>query len=455
MKQRKATVFFWLFGALILVHGVPAVGYAQSDCEGRPSWVTRPPSSDLYYTGIGFASKRPSVSIKDIQEAAYQDALNDIATSIHASVDVTDDRTLVDDGGQVSDSFSSRTVVNTQIMIQGAETVEAWDCSQEYAIYLRYAKQAHQDDLEAARTAALASLQKANAVREQGDPVGALQHVFSAWGRFAPYAYALESVRDEAASLLTETLRQIELKPERASVEAKTGMPLPEPIRVKAIVRNTDRGIQDLPIRFAFQKGEGDLDAIDWSSEQGTATSYVRRINDNEKIQTILAVLDVGQIVDKTALETGIKEAVLNAAKPFPQALISLSVSNPGIFVELGEGDEFCAQHMVRDLKDMLAQKGDKVFVEKKEDADLSLVCVAEMIGESSSPILNGQTVYEYEGSVHLVDLHSSEQYCSTTHASKQTGSSATGGASRAFVKIRSKFEETLPECMEMMLQAQ
>ena len=440
-------------GSTLCMLSLPVRVHAQGDCSDRPEWLTRPPSSESHYTGVGGVQKRPSLSINDVQEIAYQNALNDIALSIYATIKLEDKRDTIDDGKQVEDIYERRASHRSEAVIQGAEMVDSWDCPEEYAVYLRYSKDTHNRNVSDARASALGSFQQAEEVLGEENPGEAFQHLISGWDRFAPFDYEQEikPVKDDAEALLGDVLKEIEVLPVIEHFDAITGMPLPQPVSVRVVSRRSGKPVPDVPVHFSFQKGSGNLDSLVWTDAKGLAASNVHLVHGNENAQTILATLDVEQLVAKTTLPSEAKSDVITAVKARPNGRVTLSVTSPQLYVELGDRDEFCDQYVLRELKGLLTKDGDRVFVNNRENAHISLACTAEVLSETYSPSLK-QTLYQYEGRVSLIDLRTGEEYCATSHRSQMGGESAAGAASRAFTIIRNELNQSVPACLNKML---
>ena len=105
----------------------------------RPAWVDSRPVTGAYYVGIGIAPKnRP-----DFQEAAKQNALNDLASEISVTVEGNSLLYTLDTRGQFTDSYTSTVRTRTSQQLEGFELVDSWDSGTELWTYYRLSKAEH------------------------------------------------------------------------------------------------------------------------------------------------------------------------------------------------------------------------------------------------------------------------------------------------------------------------
>jgi hypothetical protein len=332
--------------------------------------------------------------VSDHARTAELNALNDLAAQIQVRIEGELAQRVIEEGGLVKEELEKVLRAAMTADLAGHEPVAAWENSSEYWVLYRLSKALYARQQREKRQTAVALgldlLAKARSSEEDQDVAAALLFYLQALLPLQPFygeALAVEfegsTIRlgNEIYSGLADLLRDLELMPERTEQDVILGRDQETPLHL-AITYRDARGASspqpELPVRFEFREGAGQLREVARTGEDGVARGLVTRVTSPAKAQIVAARLDLESLLAEEQRSGAI--AITLANLPVPAAEFQLNVSGLVLHVAadesgLANGGSF--PRIAPQLKKALADYG-FTFVADEADADLLVALWAE-----------------------------------------------------------------------------
>lgn len=391
----------------------------------RPGWVDAAPQDPGFYHGVG--------SSNDGWEPARSRALGDLAGQIEVQV-TSMVRSVVAEqgftrgkvaGNQVASEYVHEVELLAKQTVTDYEIAGQWSGKNQYWVYVR---------LDRAQV-------KAKLEKELGDAVKMAVDHYLAGSRMEKsgeisealksYARGLAALRkflgqpieaevsgrriiltNECERSVSRLLSGVELKPDEPSRQrARAGKPLPEPLVVSVSYKG--QPLADLPIRFTFIKGEGELVGLQRTDAKGRAASLVHRVISAERANMVEARIDVEELTGQEASQIAGLRAYLEKIGG-PPAHFIISTDETRIMVQVEEnnlGVPVADSYFASFIKGRIAGETGATFTELKQEANLLLK------GRVSSRYSSSQGKINFcyaDVVVSLQDLKTSEELFST-----------------------------------------
>ncbi len=303
-----------------------------------PVWVEQRPVNPNYYIGIGYASK--SEHPTDFQKVARDNALSDIASQIKVQINSDFVQQVVEKAGMVADDFKSYVRSSTKAELEGYEQVDSYETPTDYWVYYRLSKAKYKAlkaaKLNKAKALSLDMFKKARAAEQAGKIAKALLFYFQAIPPIEKYVNeSLEAEVDgqhiylfnEIYSSLQRILSGLKLDALTPEVKGKLGQPIANPLKVKVgfVSGATARPVQNMPVLFAFTRGNGDLIKRAYSDANGVASTRVLRISSADNLQIVQAKIDLNKMVNEENPSIVLKGIMSSLVAPTARFLIHVA----------------------------------------------------------------------------------------------------------------------------------
>ena len=341
--------------------------------EKKPDWVTKHPTSKLYYIGIAVIKKSPDN--KDYIQKAKDAALNNLASQIAVNISSEIFQAIIEGSGMVEDVLKKHIQTSTKAELEGFELVDTWEDKSDYWVYYQLSRELYADKqqkkLNKATDLALDLFSKGKSNEQDYKVEKALLFYLQALSPIEKYLseplkvnynesdiYLANEIYSSIQNLLTRT----GLRPTQYKMKAKIGQPLEMPIDFQAVyitLSGDEFFISDLPLVFSFTKGSGDFVKKVRTDKQGIAKCQVSKIKSNESVQIIKAELDMESLINLDEASLIIQGIVKSF--PLPAAQVLLDVSSITAYITTSEihfGGELDVLAIEPALKKTLSQFG-------------------------------------------------------------------------------------------------
>ncbi len=427
-----------------------------------PDWVTNRPINREFYIGIGYASKVKGSN--EHIEIAKNGALKNLASEITVNISGEVISNVVEKSGMLEEELRSLIRSSTEAELEGYELVDQWQNKKEYWVYYRLSKiiyiKLRQEKIDKAVSLALNLFSEAKKNEAAKNYEKALLYYLQALNPIEKYiTETLQTefggrtiyLNNEIYFSIQNLLSSIELKPAKASMEAKRNKALKQPLVVNAFHYEAEQTpISNLPLAFAFTRGDGDLIKNIRTNMNGEARCKVSKITSNEKIQMVGVELDISCLINQDSTSY-VYQNILKSF-PIPATKIILNVSGLAFYIESDEtnlGKKLSVLHVEPKLKEAFSEKG-FTFTEDMSKADVYVKINAKSREGSE---LYGMFTAFVDLSVSAIDMSSGDEVykCSLTNVSGQ-GLNFEKAGLKAFEKSAYEIsEDMLPILMQTL----
>ena len=340
---------------------VVAVIGLMAGCAGErtprpmpPAWVSEKPHLPSLYQGVGASEE----SWGQADERALADLAAELRVTVWSVIRDMARETVTDGGSEVEESVFSETQTMVDETLEGARIVERWrgPSTGEYWAYAVLEKAEVQRrverEIEDARRMALDHYASASLARERHEMALALKYYVDAFaalrtvigrpveadldGDGAPEVLSSEIDRE-----IGRVLMGMELVPRNDRLTAKAGRPMEAPLVVQAVYSSSGGRIalSGVPVRFAFLRGTGQLDARVTTGPDGLAQCRVYEIGSGGTECEIEARLDLRALIVSDSTSDATIRAISDRleAHPAPSARFGISVEPRRAMVRIEE----------------------------------------------------------------------------------------------------------------------
>ncbi len=351
---------------------VPFLLNGLSAQNKRPVWIEQRPVDNAYYIGIGYASKTKHPT--DYQKVARDNALSDIASQIKVQISSDIMQQVVEKAGMVADEFKSFVRSSTKAELEGYELVDSYETDKDYWVYYRLSKAKYKSlkkaKLNKAKALSLDMFKKAQAAENTGQIAKALLFYFQSVPPIEKYVNeSLEAeingqhiyLFNEIYASLQRLLSGLKLESLTPELKGKLGQPIATPLKVRINFMQgaAGRPVQNMPVRFSFTRGAGDLIKQAYSDAAGIAKTRVLRISSADNLQIVQARIDLNKLVNQENPSVVLKGIMNSLVAPTARFLIH--VTGLTAYVETDEsimGQKVAVRQLGPALKKALSDKG-------------------------------------------------------------------------------------------------
>ena len=181
---------------------------------------------------------------------------------------------------------------------------------------------------------------------------------------------------NEIDSSIQDILNNISLNPKKTQYHAKMGNPLKESIIIDANYNNIR--ISNLPIKFSFIKGSGELGINSKTDSSGKVVCRIDKITSPDKIQIVKAEIDIMNLYPKYN-QSSVIVAVVESFK-IPITKVIINVEGITVYIQYTEknfGKEVDSPAIEPILKEKLSDYGFS-FVKDIIEADIMIALEAD-----------------------------------------------------------------------------
>ncbi len=426
-----------------------------------PAWVEQRPVKQQFYIGIGSAAKDSLLS--DYQQAAKEQALQDLSSEIQVNISAEILQTLTETAGIIEDDLRSQIRSTTQANLAGYEMVDAWENESEYWVYYRLSKELYEKQQTERRKAASALAKdfylKGKLKQSQMEATAALSFYVQSLAAIqdfltqSPIRLKIEGkeiyLQNEIIASLQDVLNAIELSSKQARLAGKANQALAKPLKVSAVYHTAQDQLvaqKKLPLIFKFTKGTGELDGQVRTDSNGIAKSRVSRLSAGQKMQFVSVKFDIAQIQPDNLNEMAM--GIVNNLT-IPQTRFIIDVSSMTILIQAQE------QNLGRPLEMLLIEPHLKTALAENGFIFTDDPGKADVIIELSASSRKGAQVYSLysafvDMSVSIIDLNTgNELFKKVFHNIKGIQLDFEKAGIKALQNAGEKMEQIIPEIIK------
>ncbi len=400
-SKRQNILFLYLLIGLLL-------SFNSLHASRKPKWVKQRPTDNTYYYGIGMTLKTESeITYKTI---ARNKALKELSSEIKVNISSNSVLHQLENNYQLQEHFEAKTSEYVEATLEGYE-IYTWEDKQEYWIMLKLSKEKYalrqQIKLDYAKKLSSSYFYDGKNAVEKGNIYQGLIYYIQALEAITPHIQEDLEYKDVDGSInlgtdifleMNNALKKINMEADQPNYMVQFSQGLKIPIGVHAYYYNTDNKkvpIANLPIRFSFTKGEGDLNPESITNISGKASCNINQLVSKRKTQEITATFDVNKLIEKEDSETKLLAKAFLVSEIVPKAIININIQKSSAFLEMNEtvfGDQSSACIFDNMIKNELAQGYFNISNDKK-NAEFTVKINSDFItGDQKRG--NGYTIY-------------------------------------------------------------
>ncbi|MCK4311188.1 MAG: LPP20 family lipoprotein [Candidatus Cloacimonetes bacterium] len=351
----------------------------------KPLWTENYPYNSDYYIGIGVSTK----SNDDYENEARNNAINEIASQIKINISSETIHKLIEKNGRIDELLKKQIQTSTKQSLEHVEIVDKHENNNEYWVYCRLSKEEYkkqkQIELDKAINNSLDLFTRARKSEKENSISKALSQYIESLKPIEKYLNEPLEVKfsnqnillfNEIYTSIQDILNKISLNPQKTQYNAKIGNPLKESIIIDANYNITK--ISNLPIKFSFIKGSGELGLNYRTDSSGKIVCRIDKITSFDKIQIVKAEIDIMNLYPKYN-QSPVIVAVVESFK-IPITKVIINVEGITVFIQYREknfGKEVDSPVIEPILKEKLSDYGFS-FVKDIIEADIMIALEAD-----------------------------------------------------------------------------
>lgn len=360
----------------------------------KPGWVQNRPTNELYYVGIGIASKTNNPF--DYQQVAKKNAVNDLISEIKVTVSSNSVLSQFQNNTEFKQQFESDIRITAINTIEEFNVVDSWEDKDYFWIYYKLSKDEYKD---AKRRKLNAAIEQAEFYYAKAESLPRDQFIQSIRLKIKALAalqlYLNEDVQtvhngknvyfvNEIVSSIQDQLYEIELLSSVSLLKGKVGNPIDEPFDVSVRYRLDKAPIPFLPLTTFSNNNSIEATASTETDQNGVASIAIAKVGDKAPIQLIKVLVDIKTIMKVDSLNQTLK-AILNSID-LPSTAIRLNIIPVKVYMESDEqnlSEKMPTNYLELVLKKRLSEDG-CIFVDNKAEADYIITIQANTRSEGA-----------------------------------------------------------------------
>jgi hypothetical protein len=348
-------------------------------------WIENYPYNSDYYIGIGYSTKGND----DYENEARNNAINEIASQIEISISSETIHKLIEKNGRIDELLKKQIQTSTKQSLEHVEVVDKHENDNEYWIYCRLSKEEYkkqkQTELDKAIKNSLDLFSRAKKSEKENSISKALSQYIESLKPIEKYINEPLKIKynnqdillfNEIYTSVQDILNNISLNPQKTKYNTKMGNPLRESIIISANYNNIK--ISNLPIKFSFIKGSGELGFNPKTDNSGKIVCRIDKITSPENIQIVKAKIDIMNMYPEYTQSPVIVAVVESFKIPITKVIIDVESMTVFIkYIEKNFGKEIDSPIIEPILKEKLSDYGFS-FTNDISEADIMIALEAD-----------------------------------------------------------------------------
>jgi hypothetical protein len=386
----------------------------------KPTWINDRPITNVYYVGIGSASK---VDGTNFIESAKNNALNDLASEIKVNLESSTVYFQNETNKTFNEDFRSTIKTSIEADLEGYSLIDSWQDQNKYWVYYRLSKADYLDQLERKRSATKKAGEEfyriGNEAAESGDVLLSMTNYFDALSAIKEYPPSSIEVLNEGRMVFLDQVIMLALQNLISSIEIDksdapaalsyfNGFKTFYPLNIKRANKN----LRGIPFESVYYNQYGEVKEQYVSNESGKLSVSIVANDIKNASVTSLVRLNLSELVKNRIDAEFLKYKVANLV--LPRVELKVAVEKPSIFVSSSE-KEFGSKRKVDQLSSLLVSglvKEGIQIVNKIDKADLFLELDADTKFQSKD---DNFTVVVLNYTVNLTEVKTKKSIYSIT----------------------------------------
>ncbi len=337
-----------LLFCLILFPALSSFSSAQA--KRKPSWVKQRPSDTQFYVGRAMSPKLDGQLNYRVE--ARNNALKEMSSEIKVNISSNSILRQFENNYQVKEEFEASTHQSVQATLEGYEVL-SWEDKKEYWVMVRLNKDSYalrqKQKLDYAKKLCASYYYDAQKAVDKGDIYEGLLFYAKAIKTIKPHVNEDLTYRDIDGSLnlgsdifsgIQSTFRKINLSTIQAMYTLQFSKEMRVPLTLNASYLDATGNMQtlaNLPLRYIFTKGEGEITSRGTTNYAGLATCDITRLISKRKSQQIKAEFDLDSFLEKETEEDKILLSAFFHEEYLPRTFFNIEVQKSSAYLLINE----------------------------------------------------------------------------------------------------------------------
>ncbi|TLX72377.1 hypothetical protein E9993_17725 [Labilibacter sediminis] len=392
-KSAFKRINVWLIISLLILPACVSLSTASS--KRKPDWVKQRPIDPEFYIGRAMSSKvGGAVSYRT---EARNKALKELSSEIKVTISSNSILRQFENNYEVKEEFEASTYESVEATLEGYEVL-TWENKKEYWVMVRLSKQKYAMNkkmkLDYAKKMSATYYYDGNKSVEKGDIYQGLLFYVQAIKAIKPHVGEDLTYRDIEGNLnlgtaifnaIQEAFAKVDLASDQPLYQLQFSKELKVPLSLSASYKDAmgdTRPLANLPLRFYFTKGEGELSPPETTNRDGKATCDITRLISKRKSQEIKAEFNVDLLFNKESEENKVLLKAFFHDEYLPSTVFNIEVQKSLAYIDINEiifGEKSSSQPFGKMMRAELAQSYFNI-TQDKEAADFIVKINTEFV---------------------------------------------------------------------------
>ncbi len=348
--KTSSTLKYFHWQLIVFIISLTLFPVQESSAKKKPNWVKQRPDDSSYYIGRAMSLKQDGEI--NYRTEARNKALKQLSSEIKVNISSNSILHQFENNYQVKEEFEAKTYESVEATLEGYE-VFTWENKKEFWVMLRLSK----DKYALEKKLKLDNAKKISATYYY-DGIKAVDNG-NIYQALLMYIQAIKAIEAHVGEDLTyhdlngnlnlgsdifnaiqNTFKKINLQPENDSYLVQFSKELKIPLRLQASYhdKNSHQSpISNLPLKFYFTRGEGELSTTGLTNNDGKATCNVNRFISKRKSQEITAIFNANKLFEGENDETKILLQAFFHDEFLPTTRFNIEVQKSSAFLDINE----------------------------------------------------------------------------------------------------------------------
>lgn len=349
-NPQKSTNPF-LFQIIFCLILFPALfSFSSAEAKRKPSWVKQRPSDPEFYIGRAMSPKIDGQL--NYRTEARNNALKEMSSEIKVNISSNSILRQFENNYQVKEEFEASTHQSIQATLEGYEVL-SWENNKEYWVMVRMNKDSYalrqKQKLDYAKKRCATYYYDAQKAVERGDIYEGLLFYVKAIKAIKPHVNEDLTYRDIDGSLnlgsdifsaIQNAFRKINLSTNQTIYTLQFSKEMRVPLTLIASYSDTMGHMQalaNLPLRYSFTKGQGEISPHGTTSHDGLATCDLKRLISKQKSQQIKAAFDLESFLEKETEDDKVLLSAFFHEAYLPVTFFNIEVQKSSAYLVINE----------------------------------------------------------------------------------------------------------------------
>lgn len=338
----------WVLMCLLVLPACISLSTASS--KRKPDWVKQRPSDPTFYIGRAMTSKVGG----DVtyRTEARNKALKQLSSEIKVTISSNSILRQFENNYEVKEEFEASTSESVEATLEGYEVL-TWEDKKEYWVMVKLSKEKYamrkKMKLDYAKKMSATYYYDGKKAIKKGDIFQGLLLYVQAIKSIKPHVGEDLTYRDIEGDLnlgtdifnaIQDAFKKVNLQADQPLYQLQFSKEIKVPLTLSASYYDAlgeKRPLTNLPLRFYFSKGEGELSPPETTNKDGKATCDITRLISKRKSQKIRAEFNIDLFFEKETEDNKVLLKAFFHDEYLPSTAFNIEVQKSSAYMDINE----------------------------------------------------------------------------------------------------------------------